>query len=164
LKPVQVYRRRWYPQIQAALFLLLALVGLDVAFLGVSVGEQVFGVIFCALLATGAVRLARSGTVIVRPDSLEIRTPWRTYRVLFDQIESVTSEIRSVGPMAYRRCCLVIDRLAADRKVYTDFNSPPGRADHPAVVETVARSLDQLVRSHRANRVVVPGEVVDGLS
>lgn len=141
-----VYRCHWYPFLQAAAFVFVALVGLAGVGADTSVGGRVFGGILAAVSLFFAVRGARAGTVVATDDSLVIRNVLRTHRVPYEEIRAVETEIRPVGPVRYRRSCLVLVLHDGTRKVYTEFNSPPGRSGHSSAVEVVAEELDALIR------------------
>jgi hypothetical protein len=142
----RVYHCHWYPMLQAGLILLLALVCLAPVAAGHGVGERVFGAVLAGILLLVAFRAARAGTVIATDDALVIRNVARTHRVPYDEIRSVGAETRPVGPVGYRRSCLLLELRDGRRKVYSEFNSPPGRAGRPSAVEAIAGELDALLR------------------
>ena len=93
-----------------------------------------------------AFRGARAGTVVTTDDSLVIRNVLSTHHVPYIEIQSVGAVTRRVGPMRYRRSCLVIERKDGRQQLYTEFNSAPSKPQHRARVEEVAEQLNLVVR------------------
>ena len=141
-----VFRCHWYPLLQAGVFAFIALIGLAGLAKDPTIGGRVFGGVLAVVTSIFAVRGARAGTVVTTADSLVIRNLLWTHRVPYAEIQSVAAETRPVGPMGYRRSCLVVETRDGRRKAYSEFNSPPSPADRRAVVEDVAAELDSLVR------------------
>jgi len=85
-------------------------------------------------------------------DMMTIRTFVRNYRFPIEDIQCITSEVRAVGPLAWRRSCLVVEQANGVRRVFADFNSSATRHNQPPRVATIAETLNQLIKTEPTGR------------
>jgi hypothetical protein len=97
-------------------------------------------------------RSLRSGTVVATASELRVGTFARDYHIPFTDIARVTADARAVGPMGWRRSCLVVERNDGSRKVFTDVNSPLGKNGDRSDVEIAAEEINRLAHTAALRR------------